>query len=1520
MKIKTDFIGENDPFEGDRIVLLQVLPFGSQIQSASATIIPKKNPVTNSFAENIVFDNENGDWGSTKTTGRSAEGSWVEVDFHARRTLHTVSGKVDISGTLQIDMGGAFVGIAEDGTFLIPSDGVAFPVGLSADHAVRLPGLTVTKFQVTNDAVLVVPDVKQVTILSHPTNVNLGLGQLPPFWTRLGEMTEGETTPDFADLLQSFLAEAEVVNGVYFVPIVVHSDAIARLDITLDIEFVRQLDVLPAGLSEVTMPFDFGSLPQQKEGLLNVTLPVGAKVIPKATTAKVIGAFDESRIVHGPTGILTGEGLVPVKQSVVQTQPIQLDNETPVTSIDLLIAAVSHTVTLDVNMLPDSDGKPFGESLWAQPITIKINRDKADSLSWINAALSNEFLFQSGLRYWLTVQVIEGEGVWGANPVKGRGLDMMSATGDPDKQKHINEFKAKKNKHTVLIVDVDTDTHKVWTIAMFNDEGEFVFKELVDNGINELAIELNKKEKDKDRIIKLATSYLGLTPVKPGELSLNSSDNGGLSWRVTTVDNVKSPIAGLFRLRNVPQSFQTPIEFQVGEGDLAKRVSLERFDSLGRVDFTIDFDEVADAFNEYMDEKSQVICPEAEHLTNGDFEEWTKVGNKVNEKSKRIDLNKSAQQLREPRVLAVSPDGQWAYVGSMENVTNSSTEPNLNRLYLQIVDIACDMLDEEIPLTVSSASEFAEVTAITVQRDGSLAYILTSRVKQPFTQFLHLVDLVKRRELGIVPLSGNLQEKVKSMVLTPEGRFLYLPEYFDMNVDGPVVNEGRLRVIDTMTLKQVIEDQSPDLDNATIVNVNMDFTGQVEEPTAVTMAPLGDILYVTTINKADSVNPDEGELHIVDTASLKVLATDAPILVGHEPRGIALTPDGKLAIVLDAADESVCIVNLLTRDTHNIPVGENPISVAISPDGSRAFIVNNEDDKVTVINIDQRTVEGLPISVGSSPIDVVITPQGDSAYVTNGNDHSLSKITIGNLLPDGWELTSGWIEPVCLSEPFHSAALLGRVQSETEPMSTSISQVVPVTPSCRYKFSFSGLSAQSGALAEIHWLGEDCDLIKTDKVPIAVMNEQSVPALTVTSSISFQRMVGQSQNVYHNVQIDSPEEATQTEIRFIVPSDNLAVIDEVSFAGTTESLANGDFRVHENGIPMNWQLSNDNMHGELLPVTDTGLKLLNAGIEPISLTQNFSVVAEKLYVLKVQGRTNVQTKAEKDPGIEIVWIKTDESIIGQPVTLAISPKTSDRYLIEGNVPAEASQAQLRINVPVGTNLEVDQVSFSIPETIDVPVAVISQTPGELTISHFNVAYEETKALRPPVPDQGLCKATPPGEKPGEVTNDCCFCPCCETERKMKEIIPVKTSVVQLAVAGSCSTCGATLMSFGGTLKTGTVTVHSPHRIIRPRMVRQGVKVESLSTDNRRLDAGIFLSHRKNGVSIGKKIVKEEEISGTSVKKEKLSLRLKEQEQLSILASTIVTLMSDPVISPLKNHKLEAILELSPDELYERQKR
>ncbi|WP_180235484.1 YncE family protein, partial [Bacillus cereus] len=66
-----------------------------------------------------------------------------------------------------------------------------------------------------------------------------------------------------------------------------------------------------------------------------------------------------------------------------------------------------------------------------------------------------------------------------------------------------------------------------------------------------------------------------------------------------------------------------------------------------------------------------------------------------------------------------------------------------------------------------------------------------------------------------------------------------------------------------------------------------------------------------------------------------------------------------------------------------VPVGSNPFGVAITPDGSFAYVINGGSGNVSVIDISTNTVVAT-VPVGSNPRLVAITPDGSFAYVTNG--------------------------------------------------------------------------------------------------------------------------------------------------------------------------------------------------------------------------------------------------------------------------------------------------------------------------------------------------------------------------------------------------------------------------------------------------------------------------------------------------------------------------------------------------------
>ncbi|MGK7949688.1 MAG: hypothetical protein AB4368_13080, partial [Xenococcaceae cyanobacterium] len=60
----------------------------------------------------------------------------------------------------------------------------------------------------------------------------------------------------------------------------------------------------------------------------------------------------------------------------------------------------------------------------------------------------------------------------------------------------------------------------------------------------------------------------------------------------------------------------------------------------------------------------------------------------------------------------------------------------------------------------------------------------------------------------------------------------------------------------------------------------------------------------------------------------------------------------------------------------------------------------------------------------------------------------------------------------------------------------------------------------------------------------------------------------------------------------------------------------------------------------------------------------------------------------------------------------------------GTAPDEATQAEIRLIQPKGEgNLVVESVSFSQIDSVSVPLIFLAETPGELTVSDFCVAYD-----------------------------------------------------------------------------------------------------------------------------------------------------------------------------------------------------
>ena len=565
MEINDRYDGTNNPFQGDRVLRVATIPAGARIRRATAMITPKSAPTpAELFTELVEFlssSTVSTKWGATKSR---AGDLWVEVDLHARRTLASVSGTNFLQGTqkstLQVDFGGAYVEINRAGGIKTPSD--SDPFELSSNTNQPLPGLTVNKFKITNPISAPVagsgPDVTSVTIRSVPTNISLRFGETPSFWTRVGEMTQAETSPDFTLALQAFLADAEPENGFYNVPLIVHSDSIARLQIDLDVQFDVEENAL-SGLNSIALPFEFGRAPNVETQALQLNLPMNARLSPRASRARLQGNFAETRIVYDPmekvarqTGSPVGfvQSVAPVDRirispNSAQAQPVSFDRELSATAIDLLLE-VKQTARLQLNLREDLDGKPGPASLLPNavefevpgPVGLENTAESAVVSKWTSVVLPADFKFkasdaQTPTRYWIVMQSVEGEAQ----------LSVAAA-------------------------------------------------------------------KDAPNLIE--------------RIGIQRSTEDGLSWRETAAPRVTGPLAAFFRLRRKPDRFEMPIALQVGGGNEAVRVSLERFAPTGAVNLELDFDDFNQGLNEHL-KKRGPVCSEADHLLNGDFEDWIRV-------------------------------------------------------------------------------------------------------------------------------------------------------------------------------------------------------------------------------------------------------------------------------------------------------------------------------------------------------------------------------------------------------------------------------------------------------------------------------------------------------------------------------------------------------------------------------------------------------------------------------------------------------------------------------------------------------------------------------------------------------------------------------------------------------------------------------------------------------------------------------------------------------------------------------
>ena len=167
-------------------------------------------------------------------------------------------------------------------------------------------------------------------------------------------------------------------------------------------------------------------------------------------------------------------------------------------------------------------------------------------------------------------------------------------------------------------------------------------------------------------------------------------------------------------------------------------------------------------------------------------------------------------------------------------------------------------------------------------------------------------------------------------------------------------------------------------------------------PVNLAITPSRDLALVADTMKGEA--KDNGFVAVPDNRLFVIdLKASPPALIstltlGAAPAGMAISPDGKMALVANRGDGTISVLTINGRevtvaDTVTIGVAADQISaVAIAPDGKRALAVKSAANKVAVLTIDSGKVtydKDNDLPGNNYPYNVMVTPNGQIALVAN---------------------------------------------------------------------------------------------------------------------------------------------------------------------------------------------------------------------------------------------------------------------------------------------------------------------------------------------------------------------------------------------------------------------------------------------------------------------------------------------------------------------------------------------------------
>ena len=320
-----------------------------------------------------------------------------------------------------------------------------------------------------------------------------------------------------------------------------------------------------------------------------------------------------------------------------------------------------------------------------------------------------------------------------------------------------------------------------------------------------------------------------------------------------------------------------------------------------------------------------------------------------------------------PLDMALSPDGKWAVVTNLRNMTLVDLVSGAKQI-VPLPDGRSNSFHGVVFLpdsrTIYCAGAGGEITVFAINGEGDLEHKATHKVATRAACGLAFSDDRKRLYVAdnvgnslVVCDASNLQpiERVRvgvapySVAVGPAGK-VYVGNWGGRHPKGNDVAAG------TYGARVAIDPKTGTVSNGTVSVVKLAGKAKAE----VTDITVGRFPCQLIVNSAKTrlfvANGNEDTVSVIETASDKVVETipvkpDAALPFGSQPNALALSPDQKTLYVANATNNAVSVIRLgrlagvaggpeRSRATGMIPVGWFPGAIKVSRDGKRLYVAN----------------------------------------------------------------------------------------------------------------------------------------------------------------------------------------------------------------------------------------------------------------------------------------------------------------------------------------------------------------------------------------------------------------------------------------------------------------------------------------------------------------------------------------------------------------------------------------------------